>query len=183
MKRVFILHGWGEYPDKGWFPWLKKELEKKGVKAEVLKMVPQPPVLSKWKDILSKAVGKPDKDTYFVCHSAGVQTALHYIAELPAKTKVGGIVMVAGWVDGLGMPELKHFFDAPLNWKAVREHCAKFIAIYSDNDPYVKTYHAESLEDELGAENWLAEGMKHFSHEEGVDKLPIALKAVMAMMK
>jgi hypothetical protein len=27
-KRVFIIHGWEGYPEEGWFPWLKKELEK-----------------------------------------------------------------------------------------------------------------------------------------------------------
>jgi esterase/lipase len=30
MKKVFIIHGWDGYPEEGWFPWLKKELEKKG---------------------------------------------------------------------------------------------------------------------------------------------------------
>ena len=29
-KRVFIAHGWDGYPEEGWFPWLKKELETKG---------------------------------------------------------------------------------------------------------------------------------------------------------
>ena len=27
MRRVFIIHGWGGYPEEGWFPWLKKELK------------------------------------------------------------------------------------------------------------------------------------------------------------
>jgi predicted alpha/beta hydrolase family esterase len=26
-ERVFIIHGWEGYPEEGWFPWLKKELE------------------------------------------------------------------------------------------------------------------------------------------------------------
>ena len=29
MKRAFIIHGWDGYPAEGWFPWLKRELEKK----------------------------------------------------------------------------------------------------------------------------------------------------------
>ena len=29
MQRVFIIHGWDGYPEEGWFPWLKKELEAK----------------------------------------------------------------------------------------------------------------------------------------------------------
>jgi len=27
MKTVYIIHSWEEYPEEGWFPWLKKELE------------------------------------------------------------------------------------------------------------------------------------------------------------
>ena len=30
MKKVFIIHGWEGYPEEGWFPWLKKELESRG---------------------------------------------------------------------------------------------------------------------------------------------------------
>ena len=32
MKRVFIIHGWDGYPEEGWFPWLKEELEKEDLK-------------------------------------------------------------------------------------------------------------------------------------------------------
>lgn len=35
MNRVFIIHGWEGYPKEGWFPWLKKELEDKGVEVHV----------------------------------------------------------------------------------------------------------------------------------------------------
>ena len=33
MKRVYIIHGWEGYPEEGWFPWLKKELEDRGFDA------------------------------------------------------------------------------------------------------------------------------------------------------
>lgn len=38
MKRVFIIHGWEGYPEEGWFPWLKKELEEKSFAVQVLVM-------------------------------------------------------------------------------------------------------------------------------------------------
>lgn len=34
-KRAFIIHGWDGYPDEGWFPWLKTELEKNGFQVHV----------------------------------------------------------------------------------------------------------------------------------------------------
>ncbi|KKQ98096.1 MAG: hypothetical protein UT23_C0005G0019 [Candidatus Woesebacteria bacterium GW2011_GWA1_39_12] len=30
MKKALILQGWYQKPDKHWYPWLKKELEKRG---------------------------------------------------------------------------------------------------------------------------------------------------------
>lgn len=178
-KRVFILHGWGDYYNKGWFSWLEKELKKKGFEAKSLNMVPQPPVLSKWKVILKKAVKNPDKDVFFVGHSAGVMTILHYLSELLKDAKVGGVVMVAGWTDDLGMGELKNFFKTSLDWKKVKSHCKKFISIYSNNDPYVKPYHAKVFKTKLGAKLVLDKGKKHFSHEEGIDKLRSVLNEVL----
>ncbi|PIP29922.1 hypothetical protein COU12_02115 [Candidatus Jorgensenbacteria bacterium CG10_big_fil_rev_8_21_14_0_10_54_38] len=35
MKRVFIVHGWDGYPEEGWFPWLKRELEARGFEVHV----------------------------------------------------------------------------------------------------------------------------------------------------
>lgn len=30
IKRIFIIHGWDGSPQNRWFPWLEKELKKKG---------------------------------------------------------------------------------------------------------------------------------------------------------
>jgi len=38
MKRAYIIHGWDGYPEEGWFPWLKKELENKGYHVEIPSM-------------------------------------------------------------------------------------------------------------------------------------------------
>ena len=31
MKKIIIIHGWGGFPDKGWFNWIESELKKKGL--------------------------------------------------------------------------------------------------------------------------------------------------------
>ncbi len=173
-KQVFILHGWGDYYNKGWFSWLEKKLKKNGFDAVALNMKPQPPILEAWKNILSKSVKNLDENTYFVGHSAGVMTILSYISELPENINVGGVVMVAGWTDDLEMDELKNFFEKSLDWNKVKEHCNKFVYIYSDNDPYVKTYHAKIFKEKLNAKLILEKGKKHFSYEDGVNELQIA---------
>lgn len=30
MKKAILIHGWEGYPEEGWRPWLKGELEKHG---------------------------------------------------------------------------------------------------------------------------------------------------------
>ena len=37
-KRAFIIHGWDGYPEEGWFPWLKAELEQRGFTVEIPSM-------------------------------------------------------------------------------------------------------------------------------------------------
>lgn len=38
-KRALIVHGWEGYPEEGWFPWLKQQLEEK----DFIVTVPQMP--------------------------------------------------------------------------------------------------------------------------------------------
>src|SRR3972149_7057895 len=95
MKRVFIVHRWGGSPTADWYPWLKKELEKKGFVVFVPEMpTPDAPKIKSWVETLRKAVGSPDKDTYLVGHSIGCQTILRYLETLRLNERVGGVVFV-----------------------------------------------------------------------------------------
>ena len=38
MKKVYIIHGWAGSSKGSWFPWIKEELEKKGVRVFVFDM-------------------------------------------------------------------------------------------------------------------------------------------------
>src|SRR3989338_7241510 len=95
MKRIFIVHGWDGYPEEGWFPWLKKELEAKGFEVQVPQL-PQAdaPRIYNWVPALTKTVGVPDKQTFFVGHSMGCQTIARYLETLPEGVQVGGAVFV-----------------------------------------------------------------------------------------
>lgn len=97
-KRVFIIHGWDGYPEEGWFPWLKKELEAKSFTVFVPQLPkPDEPRIDNWVPELRKVVGNPDEQTYFVGHSMGCQTIARYLETLPEGVKVGGAVFVAGF--------------------------------------------------------------------------------------
>src|SRR3989344_3577618 len=80
MKRVFIVHGWDFNPEVNWYPWLKKELEKKGFKVIVPEMPnTSEPKINAWVSYLKKVVGKLDEETYFIGHSIGCQTIMRFL--------------------------------------------------------------------------------------------------------
>lgn len=176
MKRLFIIHGWEGNPQEGWYPWLKQKLEKINFEVCIPQMPnPNNPKLSRWLKKINKIIVNPDKQTFFVGHSLGCITILNYLENLPSKTKVGGAIFVAGFPEPIGYGELNSFFIKPLNYKKIKTRTKNFIAINSNNDPYVNLRNGKILRDELGAKLIIAKKMKHFSGSEGTIKLPVVL--------
>lgn len=187
-KRAFIVHGWDGYPEEGWFPWLKKELEARGFAV----FVPQLPDADKpriptWIPALATAVGIADEYTFFVGHSMGCQTIARYLETLPKNVKVGGAVFVAGFfkrISGLeDDPKVqetgRHWLDAPIDLKKIRSHLPKSAAIFSDDDPFVPLDNQDDFRDKLKSEIIIQRRMEHFSGNAGITELPIALESLL----
>lgn len=188
-KRVIIAHGWEGYPEEGWFPWLKKELEQRDFEV-IIPQLPDPenPRIYNWVPKLSGAVGNIDENTYFVGHSMGCQTIARLLEKQPDSTKAGGAVFVAGFfkrLAGLGEDDAsqetgEHWFQTPLDFQKVRRHLPKSIAIFSDDDPWVPLDNQEDFCEKLGSEIIIEHYMGHFSGaRDKVFELPIALEALL----
>ena len=139
MKRVIIVHGWDGYPEAGWFPWLKNELEKKGFEV-LVPQLPQPkvPRIENWVPKLTETVGTPDENTYLVGHSMGCQTIARYLEALPEGVKIGGAVFIGGFFKRLtdinGEEEqevVNHWLKTPLDLQKVKSHLLGSIAIFA----------------------------------------------------
>ncbi|MBI2034049.1 MAG: alpha/beta hydrolase [Candidatus Liptonbacteria bacterium] len=192
-KRVFIIHGWDGYPKEGWFPWVKKELEKKRKFDVKVPAMPSPshPKLHRWVAHLRKLVGRPDTHTYFVGHSMGCRAILRYLEKLPPKAKVGGAVLVAGWVSltplATGTKEEKEIAGQWLktrhNFARARSHTKSFTAIFSDNDKFVPRGNWKVYRKKLGAKIIIQRNKGHFSGSDGIKKLPAALEAILKISK
>ncbi|MEK6960100.1 MAG: histidine phosphatase family protein [Nanoarchaeota archaeon] len=181
-KRAFLIHGWEGYPEEGWRPWLKDELEKNGFKVIVPAMPDSKhPQMGEWVGHLTKLVGTPDEGCFFVGHSLGCITILRYIESLKSDQAVGGAVLVAGFTSNLGYEELETFFKTPIDWTRINSRCNRFIAIHSDNDPYVSLHYANFFKERLGAKVFVENNMKHFSGDDGISRLPIALSQLLEM--
>ena len=164
MKRAVIVHCWDGYPKYCWYPQTKKELEELGFEVKV-PVMPEThtPKLRLWLPKLKKVIGEPDENLYLIGHSAGVITILKYLESLPAGRNIGGVVFIAGFTDDLGYKELINFFKSLLNFKKIKSRSKNFVAIQSDNDPFVPLKHGNIFKKKLGAKLIIKHGMDHFS--------------------
>jgi hypothetical protein len=192
QKRVFIIHGWDGYPHEGWFPWLKNQLEARGFEVYVPQLPDTgSPRISKWVPALAKAVGIPNRDTYFVGHSMGCQAIARYLESLSQDTVVGGAVFVAGFFknllglegDPVALETARHWLEAPISLGKARAHLRDSIAIFSDNDPWVPLDNQNDFRDILGSKIIIEHKKSHFTGSDNVIELPVVLESVLNLAK
>jgi predicted alpha/beta hydrolase family esterase len=187
-KKVFLVHGWGGNSRGDWFPWIEKELKKKGVKVMAFDM-PETghPKIEKWVGYLQQNINPEeiDENTYFIGHSIGCQTIIRYLERLHKHKKIAGCVFVAGFFDlmGLEQEEIKiahPWMTSRIDYGRVLDHCNRFLCIFSDNDPYVHLDEAEKFKDRLGAKVLIAKKRGHFNEIQESVVLREALKFMKA---
>lgn len=183
IKKAYLIHGWDFNSKMHWYPWVQKELEKKGVKVFAFDMPDtENPKIEKWVKYLEQKINPDDLDehTYFIGHSIGCQTILRYLEKLHKHKRVGGCVFVAPWLKliNLGSEEMKiahPWMNSPIDFSRVSDHCNNFLAIFSDNDPYVHMDEAEKFKKFLGAQIIIKKKQGHFDNSE---RIPEAIKFV-----
>ncbi len=193
MKRAFIIHGWEGFPEEGWFPWLKRELESKGFQVEVPQMPDAAnPRIFNWVPKVAEVVGVPDENTYLIGHSMGCQTIARYLETLPEGVRVGGVAFVAGFFNGLSGLEddaevwdvRNHWLDTPIDLAKVKFHMNKGVAIFSDNDPYVPLDNQDDFRDKLGCKVLIEHNKGHFSGpSDNITELPVVLEELLEISK
>lgn len=190
-KRVFIIHGWGGYPEENWFPWLKRELEFRGFEV----FVPQlpdadSPRIEKWIPRIAEVVGTVDEGTYFVGHSMGCQAIARFLENQPGGIRAGGAVFIAEFFKRLTNlepePNVKEVADSwlnsPVDLNKTRIHFVKSVAVFSDDDPYVPLDNQEDFKNRLGSKIIIEHNKGHFNAQAGVVELPVALEELLKMV-
>jgi len=180
QRRLIIVHGWEGSPDHGWYPWLKAEMEKRGweVAAPALPNTNNPKV-HEWLACLVQVAGKVDENTFMVGHSLGCITIVCFLENLPDTQSIGGAILVAGFDNPLGYKELENFYAAPINWEKAKRRCKKFVSIHSTDDPSVPVDNGVRLKEKLDAKKIVVGGFKHFSADDGITTLPLALQELL----
>lgn len=183
MNRVYIVHGWEGKPNYCWFPDTKRQLEERDFDVSVPAMPnPKYPVYEEWLHTLQETVGTPDENTVLVGHSLGCIAILRYLEQLPDDQRILGAVLVAGFSDDLGIPELGSFFPEPFDFPRIRSRAKHFSFIHSDDDPWVPPRYGKILQDNLGGNLIMKQGFGHFTglveKEDSCTELPDVIKEI-----
>lgn len=187
MKRVFLVHGWDGYPENYWFPWVKRALEKSGFWVNAIRLPhPEHPTIHDWVSTVEKEVGVPDKETFLVGHSIGCQTILRYLARI--DTKIGGIVLVAGYITDLILETeeekmiTKEWMKTPLDFDKVKKNVKHIVALFSDDDPFVPLTNATIMREKLGAKIIIEKNQGHFDDLAKKSELPAVVEEIKKMI-
>ena len=182
---VVIIHGYKSSPRDCWFPWLKKELEKRWYDVKIPKMPhPARPKVSAWIKTIRHTVSTVSPTTYFVGHSLGAMTIIRYLETIQSKEKIGGAIFVAGrFITRSTKSKVSGFFDKKINWKKVKNSAKKFVGIYSLDDPLVSTENGRLIGQKLEAKFVLEKHKGHFSRDDKIFKLPVVLKELLLLSK
>jgi uncharacterized protein len=187
MKRVYIVHCWEGYPDYCWYPWVKQELEALQYQVTIPAMPETDlPKQSLWVSKLKEVIGEPDDQTFLIGHSIGCATILRYLETLKPGQQIGGVVLVAGFAKDIGFDEIHNFFTTSFNFPQIKSASQGFVAIHSDDDPFVDLSHSEDFRQHLGADIVLKQGKKHFSgsvdDEVSCKELPEVVESIVGFL-
>ncbi len=170
-KRAIIVHGWSGSPDRDFMPWLKEELHKRDYEVLVPAMPDTDnPKIDTWVPYLKQVVGVVSEEDILIGHSMGCQTILRFLETLNENEKVNKVVLVAGFgpvLTGLTAEEeliAQPWLDAPLNFDKIKTKAKLFLAIFSDDDPFVPLEENKKLfEEQLEAKTIVEHDKGHFN--------------------
>lgn len=183
MKTVYILPGYGANKDDHWFNAVKRNIEDKQTTAKIISFPnPNQPNTADWQNTLDRELHAIDENTFFVAHSLGTITLLHYL-ERHSTHQIGGIILVSGLNrPAQAFPELDQYisenqFD-PKQLPKVK-HQLMFI---SSNDKSVEPELSISLAKQLNMPYILIPNSGHFLRTDGYTTFPQLINQLHKML-
>ncbi len=162
MKRALILIGWYSKIDDDWFPWAKKELEKKGYEVAIPDLPTIGSDLPDMEQMLK--VLTVDKDTVVIGHSLGALLGLR----LAERQKFKKLILVSGWDYNDLFPQHKLFWPNNLDHEKIKNNVKEFVVIHGSNDPYTTEWGAKEMAKRLNTQQMvIVPNGGHLSKKEG----------------
>ena len=183
MNNYLIIHGSFGSPFSNWFPYLRKEIEKKNLEV----YTPDFPIgvgkqtYESWSKLLKVYVGANilNENTIIFAHSIAPIFLCKFLVE--NKIKVKRLVFVCGFNNYFGINEEYDTVNASMyfhNLADVKNYCNDITCFYSDNDPYVKYEAEKEFADALTDNQIMIPGGGHLNEESGYKEFPDLLKYI-----
>ena len=183
-KHVYIIHGYLATPQDHWFPWLRQKLNDDGMEASILPMPDSlNPDVTTWIQYLKEKIGQPNENIFFVAHSLGCITLLHYLNTLNENKKIGGIVLVSGFMDSLSIfPELDEFIKIKFDHDHILSLTNNLSIIAAKDDIIVPHKQTEELSNLLKTKLLSINNGGHFLASDGFTELPLVYEELSKML-
>ena len=172
MKNHFIIHGSFGNPFVNWFPFLRKEIEDKGLEV----YTPDFPVgvgyqnYENWEKVLKSYLdaGLINENTTIFAHSIAPVFVCKFL--INNKIKVKRLVFVCGFNNYLGINDEYDNVNKSMflgNLADIKKYCNDIICFYSDNDPYVKYEVEKDFADTIANKQIVIKNGGHLNSESG----------------
>lgn len=169
-RNVFIFHGTAGNPKENWFPWLKKELEKKGYNVFIPQFpTPKGESLEAWLKVLDNYKKYINKDTIIIGHSKGGLFLLRLLERLENPIFGSFLVSTAIGIRPYVFYELNYKFAKgyDFNWNIIKSNSQHFVVYHSNNDPYTCLENGKQIAKNLGVKLTLIQNAGHFNSKSG----------------
>jgi uncharacterized protein len=151
IDHVIILHGIGANPFIMWFPWLRLQLELRGIRvdAPVLHRSFKPD-LRVWKKAVRNALKTAGPSTMIIGHSLGGMLAVRLLEE-HRSPRIGCLTLVSAPIARtLRFDAVIPFFEKPIDWERVRSRVGHALLLHAKTDPIVPFDHSVRFAEQLG---------------------------------
>lgn len=184
MRQIFVLHGYSASIDDHWFLDLKHQIENENTKVT---LIPFPdsenPDAEAWQKVLDQNIPAVDENTYFVAHSLGVITLLHFLQRHEYQN-IGGMILVSGFSGFISDSSVLNSYITKSKvetnyFKGIK----KKLVYLSDNDDLVPPKLTIELAKEIDAPYITVPNGGHFLGREGYTKFPQLVDSLKEMLE
>ena len=183
MSNYFIIHGSFGNPFVNWVPYLRKEIENKGLEV----YTPDFPTgvgyqnYENWEKLLKVYLdsGLINENTTIFAHSIAPIFICKFL--INNKVKVKRLVFVCGFNNYLGINEEYDTVNESMfldNLSDIKKYCDDIVCYYSENDPYVKYEKEKEFADTITDKQIIIEDGGHLNTDSGYQEFKELLKYI-----
>ncbi|MBO3671617.1 RBBP9/YdeN family alpha/beta hydrolase [Acinetobacter soli] len=184
MQHVYVLHGYSASPEDHWFQDIKNQLNGDQTQVTLIHFPDSAyPDVKAWQGTLDHHIPKIDDTTFFVAHSLGVISLLHFFHRHQIQY-LGGMLLVSGFREALpALPELDDYIAQSQQIPQTLQLRAGAYMYLSDHDAYVPPEWSIRLALELNIPYEQIAHAGHFLAEDGYTTFPALVKRLDHMLQ